>query len=291
MIFHAELKFGKKDNERLRKIRQKLRSSFESINVALLSTPYQDFRNPNAMSKEFKDCVAMLKEEILKNTSQPRTLSEIAVNSRNVDSLLKNFVEQLENGNTVSVKSAVTQYQRDEIDKAKQKFEERLENAYKKIDLPVKDGLKDKLTDAREAILDSFTENTAHIDLEVEYKNEVHGHLKHFAREKIDDYMEKNQLLIDKKINEQKAILREEAEAFQSEVERLIRNTEMESTQMQQYFDEEMNRLVDIFKENTAQLDFIPEHVETKLDSMERWAKNEFSKRVEAARQSERESK
>ena len=202
MIFHAELKFGKKDNERLRKIRQKLRSSFESINVAFLSTPCQDPRNLNAISKEYQKCVAMLKKEILKNTSQPRKLSENAVNSRNVDSLLKNFVKQLENRNTIRVKSAVTQYQRDEIDEAKQKFEECLEKAYTKIDLPVKDGLRGKLTEVKETHLDSFTKNTAHIDLEVEYKNKVYEHLKNFARKKIDDMMEKNQLLIDKKMKE-----------------------------------------------------------------------------------------
>ena len=210
-------------------------------------------------------------------------------NSRNVDSLLKNVVEQLENGDTVSVKSAVTQYQRDEINKAKQKFEECLGKAYTKIDLPVKDGLEDELTDAREALLDSFTVNTSHINLEVEYKNEVYEHLKNFARKKIDDMMEKNQLLIDKKINEQKAILREEVEAFQSAVKGELRNNEMENTQMQQYFDEEVKRFVDIFKENTAQLDFIPEHVETKLNSMRSWAEEKFNKRVEAARQSEQE--
>ena len=288
-IFHAELQFGKKNNELLRKIRQKLHSSFESINVTLLP-PRQNLRDldPNHNSTEFQKCAAMLKEEIIKKTSQPRKLSGNAVNSRNVDSLLNHFVKQLENGDNISVKSAVTQYQRDEIDKAKQKFEERLEDDYTEIDLPVKDGLKDELTDAREALLDHFTVNTSHIDLEVEYKNEVYEHLKNFARKKIDDMMEKNQLLIDKEINEQKAILMEEAEAFQSEVKRLIRNTEMESTQMQQYFDEEMNRLVDIFKKNTAQLDFIPKQVETKLDSMRRWAENEFNKRVKVTRQSER---
>ena len=198
-ILDAELKYGEKDNERLRKIRQKLRSSFESINVAFLSTPSQNLRNPNAISKEYQKCVATLKEEILKKTSHPRKLSENAVNSRNVDSLVKNFVEQLENRKTIRVKSAVTQYQCDEINEAKQKFEECLEEAYTKIDLPVEDGLEDELTDVKEKLLDSFTKNTAHIDLEVEYKNEVYEHLKNFARKRIDDMMEKNQLHIDKK--------------------------------------------------------------------------------------------
>ena len=197
-IFREELEFDKKNNGLMRRIRQKLQSSFESINVAFLSTPPQNLRNlpPNAISKEFMNCVALLKGKILEKTSQPRKLSEIAVNSRNVDSLLKNFVQQLENDNTIRVKSAVTQYQRDEIDKAKQKFEDCLEEAYTKIDLPVKDGLKHKLTDARGALLESFRKNTAHIDLEVEYKSEVFEHLNNFARKKIDDMMEKNQLLI-----------------------------------------------------------------------------------------------
>ena len=129
-------------------LRRKLRFSFESISVAFFSIPGQNLHDLdcNAPSKEFQKRVERLKNQILRQMSQPRKFGKTLVNSQSVDSLARKFVQNLESGDIVHVKSAVSQYQREEIEKAKRNFEKCLREAYEKIDLPVTDGLEGQLT-------------------------------------------------------------------------------------------------------------------------------------------------
>ena len=186
-IFDEERERGKSAKER-NKLRKKLRSSFESISVAIFSIPSQNLRNLdcNSPSKEFQECVEVLKNKILRQMSQPRKLGKTAVNSRSVDSLARQFVQKLENGDIVDVKSAVSQHQREEIEKAKREFEKCLTGDYQKIDLPVTDGLEVQLTEIKDALLKTFKKSTANIDLEVAYKTEVLRNLIQFAEREIN---------------------------------------------------------------------------------------------------------
>ena len=181
-IFDEERGRGKSSKER-NKLRRKLHSSFESISVAIFSIPSQNLRDLdcNAPSKEFQKCVELLKNKILRQMSQPRKFGKTVVNSQSVDSLARQFVQKLENGDIVDVKSAVSRHQREEIEKAKRDFEKCLREAYEKIDLPVTDGLVGQLTEIKDALLKTFKKSTANIDLEADYKGEVRQNLIQFA--------------------------------------------------------------------------------------------------------------
>lgn len=96
MIFDEENKRGEKVKER-NKVREKLLSSFESIIVSIFPAPCEDVHDldPNTTSEEFKESVKELKDAILDQMSQPRSFGTVVVNSRNVDVLVKKFVEEL----------------------------------------------------------------------------------------------------------------------------------------------------------------------------------------------------
>ena len=288
-VFDEELaknKSAKKRNE----IRRKLRSSFESIDVAIFSNPGQNLRDLdcNAPSNEFQKRVELLKNKILCQMSQPRNFGKTVVNSQSLDSLVRKFVQNLENGEIVHVKSAVSQYQRKEIEKAEQKFEKCLTEAYKEIDLPVTDGLEGQLTRKNDELLEKFIDKTASIDLEVEYRKTVLERLNHFARKGMDDKMRENQLAIKSTKAEQQLNLIKSVEEFKSAVESEIKNNKMGSTEMQQHFDEQMEALVDSFKANTAQLDWIQEQVQDKLKEVKNWAEEKFKEHVKQRKEQER---
>ena len=186
-IFDNEPERGESAKKR-NKLRRKLRSSFESISVSTFSIPSQNLRDLdcNAPSKEFQECVELLKNRILRQMSQPRKFGKTVVNSQSVDSLTRKFVQNLESGDIVHVKSAVSQYQREEIEKAQRDFQKYLREAYKEItDRPVTDRLEGQLTEIKEALLETFEKSTASIDLEADYKEEVRQNLIQFAEREI----------------------------------------------------------------------------------------------------------
>ena len=183
------------------KLRRKLHSFFKSISVSTFPIPSQ---NPgdldcNAPSTKFQECVELLKNEILCHMSQPRKFGKTLVNSQSVDSLTHKFVQNLESGDIVHVKSAVSQYQREEIEKAKRDFEKGLKEAYEKIGLPVDEDevvLDDQLTQKRDHLLETFQNSTANIDLEDVYKTEVFQNLIQFAELEIYAKKLENQAVI-----------------------------------------------------------------------------------------------
>ena len=291
MIFHENIEYCSDEVNALNTIRQKLLSSFEDISIFFFSLPGENLcdLNPKTTSKKFKEDVRQLKKKILRQMSEPRKFGANDVTSQNVDDLVRIFVKKLEDGKIIHVKSAVMQYQHEEINKEKHCFEENLEEYYKKIDVPVKDGLKKKLTEKTDALLETFKNKTANIDLEVKYREEVLELLKHFARKRMDDKMKQNQLAIKATEAEQRETLMKSVETFKSAVESEIKNCEMESTDMKQYFEDQINILVDRFKANTAQLDWIQEMVQDKLKEVKNWADKKCKEKVQATKRSEQE--
>ena len=287
-IFDEEPDERDKKVEKRNELRRKLRSTFESISVSILSLPAQNLYDldPSNTSEEFQERVDLLKNEILRQMSEPRKFGTNAVNFQNVDSLVRIFVKQLEDVNFVHVQSAVMQYQLEEINKEKQCFEESLEEYYEEIDLPVIDGLEEQLTQKKEVLLEKFKNKTANIDLEVKYRETVLERLKHFARTRMDDKMRENQRVIEA---EQQVTLMTSVDEFRSAVKSEIQNCEMASTEMQQHFEDQMNMLVNSFMANTAQLDRIQEMVQEELEGVKNWAKEKFDQTVEDRERSEQE--
>jgi hypothetical protein len=288
MIFDEENKRGEKVKER-NKVREKLLSSFESINVSIFPAPCEDVHDldPNTTSEEFRESVKELKDAILDQMSQPRSFGTVVVNSQNVDVLVKKFVEELEEGDIVHVKSVVSQLQRGVVDEAKRCFEENLIEAYKEIDVPVRDGLEELLTQERDALLDAFEQNTAKVDLEAVYKDEVLEDLEHFADRELEAKRKENLLAIQSREAEQNAILATAVEEFRSAAESKLRRGEEGSRQMQQRFPELKNRMVSNFLEKTGELDWIPEVVEKELEKLKRWVSIRLDEKVKAKQKEE----
>lgn len=288
-IFDEEPERDKSVKER-NTLRKKLLSTFESISVSIFPIPGQNLRDldPSTASEEFQKRVDQLKNDTLRQMCEPRKFGTNAVNSQNVDSLVRTFVKQLEDGNIVHVKSAVRQYQHEEIDNEKRCFEESLEEYCKKIDVPVKDELESQLIQENYKLLEKFKDKTANIDLEVEYRDKVLERLKNFARNRMNEKMRENQLIIEATKAKQRETLTKSVNEFKSAVKsELIRNSEMESAQMQQHFEEQMEVLVDSFKANTEQLDWIQELVQVKLEEVKNWTEEKFEEKVEATKRIE----
>ncbi len=78
MIFDEENRRGEKVKER-NKIRRKLLSSFESINVSFFPAPCKDVQDlhPNTTSEEFQESVKEFKEAILGQLSEPRRFGSV----------------------------------------------------------------------------------------------------------------------------------------------------------------------------------------------------------------------
>ena len=175
-------------------------SSFESITVSICAAPGKNLPNlkPNTTSAEFQKCVNQLKNKILDQMSQPRNIGTTVINFHNVDRLVHKLAKQLENGDIIRVKSAVKQYQHEQINKARRCFEENLREAYKKVDLAVTDGLEEQLTQLKIEHLESFKVSTDHIDLK---PDTLQDELDDFAKremavkkKEIQLVMENNQL-------------------------------------------------------------------------------------------------
>ncbi len=282
MIFDEENRRGEKVKER-NKIREKLLSSFESVNVSILPVPCEDVQDldPNTTSEEFKESVKDLKEAILGQLSEPRRFGSVVVSSQNVDVLVKKFVKELEDGDIVHVKSAVCQLQREVVDEAKRIFEESLINAYKQIDVPIKAGLEELRTEERDTLLDAFRKSTAKVDLEAVYRDDVLEHLDRFADRELDVKRKENQLATHSRMAEQNAILTTAEEEFRSSLEKELRRGGDGSRQMQQRFVERKQNLIDNFLKKTGELDWIPEQTKKlQLEKLKTWASAKLEERV-----------
>ena len=287
IIFHKETKCCTKVNER-NKIREKLLSSFESINVSILPAPSDDVHNLDLIntSPEFQKSVKELKDVLLGQMSQPRRFGNVIVNSQNANVLLSEFVKQLEDGDIVHVTSVVSQLQRGVVDDARRCFEEGLIKSYKEIDVPVRDGLEELLNRKRDAFLDTFTKITEKIDLETSYRDEAVKYLDHFAERQLDAKRKENQLAIQIRKAEQNAILDTAEKEFRASVERQLEG-DWGSRQMQQRFQEREQRLVAEFLSKTCELDWIVKQREKKLQELKTWASERLKKEVEAKRKEE----
>ena len=292
IIFDKEKMKERKDEKakERNRIREKILSSFQSIDVCLIPVPCEDVRDLNlgATSEKFQKSVKELKIAILRQMSQPRRFGTFVVNLQNVDNLVRKFVKELEDGNIVHVKSAISQLQREVVDKAKRKFEGSLIKAYKEIHVPMKDGLERLLIQKRDAHLQEFTKSTEKIDLEAVYMDDARKYLYHFADRERDAKKKENQLAIQFKEAKQNKILAKEEEQFRSSMETELRRCQEGSIQMQQRFQEHKQRLVDNFFKRTANLDWIPECRKKKLEELKTWASARLQEKVEAKNKEEK---
>ena len=152
----------------------------------------------------------------------------------------------------------------------------------------MRDGLEELLTQERDALLDAFEQNTAKVDLEAVYKDEVLEDLENFADREIDAKRKGNLLAIQSREAEQNAILATAVEEFRSAVESKLRRGEEGSRQMQQRFPELKNRMVSNLLEKTGQLDWIPEMVEKELEKLKRWVSIRLDEKVKAKQKEEK---
>ena len=184
--------------EEQNKLRKKLHSSFESIQVSIF---------PERNSKRFDTCVTKLKRTILRQMSQPRTFGNTIVDFQNFDSLVRDLAKKVEKDGVVHPISAVRQYQREEIDKEKRNFIEYLKMAYDGIILPVTDGLEEMLIPIKNEQLEMFKQRTATIDLETEHGDKVFEELKDFADREITVKKRENQLVTENSELREKGML------------------------------------------------------------------------------------
>ena len=139
--------------------------------------------------------------------SQPRTFGDVIIDFQNFDSLVRDLAKKLQKDGVVHPKSAVRQYQRDEIDSKKQNFTEKLKMDYDDIALPVTDGLEEMLIQIKNEHLETFTQTTATIDLETEYRDTVLEELKHIADREITTKGRENQLATENSELRRKGVL------------------------------------------------------------------------------------
>ncbi|XP_028397315.1 uncharacterized protein LOC114521097 isoform X2 [Dendronephthya gigantea] len=288
MIFDNENKRGEQVKER-NKIREKLLSSFESIDVCILPTPREDVRelDLHSTSEEFKQGIEELKYILLAQMDMPRSFGTVDVNFNNVNAFVKSFAEKLEDGDIVHVKSVVSQLQRGTVDEAKRFFEESLIEAYKKIDVPVKNGLENVLVKERDALLDAFKKITAQVDLEDVYRNDVLERLEDFADREIDAKRKENQLATQSRKAAQSAILATAEKTFRSMVENELSKAEEGAMQIEQRFPKYLQGLGDSFLEKTGGLDWIQNRSE-KFEDLKTWAFKRMKEKVEAKKNAER---
>ena len=287
LIFDEEIRRDKKVKER-NKIREKLRSSFESIKVSVFPVPCEDVQDldPSTTSNEFQKSVRQLKDTILGEISQPRRFGSLVVSCHNVDFLVRNFVKELEDGDIVHVKSAISQLQRKIVDEAKHSFDKSLVKAYKEIGVPLRAGLEELLAQKKDTLLDAFRNSTAKVDLETIYREDVLEHLERFADRELDAKRKENLLAIQSKMAEQNATLAIAEEEFRSSMESELRKGEERSSRMQQHLKESKQRLVDDFLNKTAGLDWVPQR-EKKLEDLKAWASVRLDEKVKAKKKEE----
>ncbi|XP_028397313.1 uncharacterized protein LOC114521096 [Dendronephthya gigantea] len=288
MIFDNENKRGEQVKER-NKIREKLLSSFESIDVCILPTPREDVRelDLHSTTEEFQQGIKKLKYILLAQMDMPRSFGTVDVNFNNVNAFVKSFAEKLDDGDIVHVKSVVSQLQRGTVDEAKRIFEKRLIEAYKKIDVPVQNGLEKVLVKQRDALLDEFKKVTAEVDLEDVYRDDVLERLEDFADREIDAKRKENQLATQSRKAAQNAILATAEKTFRSMVENELSKAEEGAMQIEQRFPKYLQRLVNSFLEKTGELDLIQNRLE-KLKDLKTWASKRMKEKVEAKKNAER---
>ena len=287
MIFDDENRRGEKVKER-NKIREKLLSSFETINVSVFPAPCEDLHDldPDITSEDFKECVKKLKDTILNQMEQPRRFGTDVVNSQNVDLLVRKFVKELEDGNIVNVKSVLSQIQRGVVDKAKRCFEKNLIKAYNDINVPVTKGLNELLTKKRSALFDVFKKSTEKVDLEVVYRDDALEDLDHFADRQFDSKTRENQLEIQSRKTKQIEILATAVEEFRSKVENELKKDGEKSTKMQQRLEKRVKEFVDTFLQKTGELILDAERSK-KLEELKTWANERLKEKVKAKQEAE----
>ncbi|XP_028396210.1 uncharacterized protein LOC114520181 [Dendronephthya gigantea] len=289
-IFDEEMKRGEDVNQR-NKVREKLRSSFESIKVFTLPTPSGDVSNLDlrTTSEEFQTRIEELKSIISGQLKEPRSFGNFVVNFENVDDLVKTFAQNLENGDIVNVKSVVRQLQRGTVDKAKRCFEENLIKAYKVINTPVKQDLEEHLIKKSDALLGKFRRSTAQVDLEKEYVNSVLQDLKTWASMRLKDKVEAKEK--EEKSNQQIRLMKA-VEDFRWAVEvELQRQEETDVPSLRKTFQQKKRKIIEIFQNSTSGLHLVTQCTEEELRMLESWTARKFEEKVEAVEKEERQRK
>ena len=293
MIFEQEEKRGEKVRDR-NKIREKLLSSFESIDISIFPAPCDTSNDElrdlhlRQTSQEFQESVKQLKDKVLHQMSRPRYFGSTIVCPGNADSLVEKFIEELQTGDVVHVKSVVCQLQRDIVIDAKRGFEESLIEAFKEIDVPMRNGIEELLTRKRDVLLKEFEESTANVDLETVYRDEVLEELEEFSDRELEAKRRENRFAVQSMEAEQKAILAEAAEKFRSEFENALkRGGEGNSEKAREDFEIQRERLVGEFLESTDELDWIVQLAKEELDRLLSWASEKLDEKVKAMRKEE----
>lgn len=290
MIFDEENRRGEKVRER-NKIRKKLLSSFESINVSVFPAPNEEVQDLHicTTSEEFQESVKELRDAMLGQLCQPRRFGSLVVSSQNLDFLVAKFVKQLEDGENVNVKSAISQLQCKIVDEAKNSFEQNLVKAYKEIHVSLNPAELDKLlTKQRDTLLDSFKNSTANVDLEITYRRDAHENLDRFADREHEAKRKENQLTIHSKMAEQNATIATAEEEFRSSMESKLRKCEDGSRQMQQSLEESKERLMDDFLKKTVALDWVLPERKKKSEELKKWASARLDDKVKAKKKEEK---
>ena len=289
MIFDKENRRGEKVRER-NMIREKLLLSFESINVSVFPAPNEEVQDLDicTTSEEFQERVKELKNAMLGQLCQPRRFGSLVVSSKNLDFLVAKFVKQLEDGDVVHVKSAISQLQRKIVDEAKNSFEQNFVEAYKEIHVPLKAAeLEKMLTKQRDTLLETFKKSTANVDLETIYREDVFENLDRFADRELDAKRKENLLTIHTKMAEQNATIATAEEEFRSSMESKLRKCEEGSRQMQQLLEESKERLMDDFLKKTVALNWVLPERKKKSEELKKWASARLDDKVKAKKKEE----
>ena len=133
-----------------------------------------------------------------------------------------------------------------------------------------------------------FKTTTAKVDLEAVYRDDVLEDLDRFADHELDTKRKENLLVIQSRITEQNKILAKAEEQFRSSMESELRICQEGSMQMQQRFQERKQRLVDNFSKTTADLDWIPENREKKLEKLKSWTERKIQEKVQTLEREKR---
>ena len=264
----------------LNKIREKLLSSFESVDVSILPVPCdtsnEEIRDLDFLktSEEFQEGVHELKKTILDQMKEARYFGNTIVHSENANFFVEKFVQELQEGDVVHLKSAVAQFQRGIVNAAKRLFEETLVKAFEEIDVPVMDGIEKMLTQQKDARLKAFEESTAKVDVEATYRDEVLEKLEEFSDREVETKRRENLLAIQSKEAEQKSLLKKAVQEFRAAVEsELRRSKEASSKEMRREFETSKQRMEERFLKSTDDLNWIrPELVENELKRLRSWA-------------------
>ena len=156
------------------KIREKLLSMFQSIQVRLLRLPLNTVQNNPELEG--------LKNEIRNKVTEPRRIGESAhLTPGNVSRFMEDIVDK-QKTNAIEMKSVVSEIQRKEVDEARNRFKDNLLAFADKLVFPERN-IKEKLTQEKDKLFMKFEEETSKVDFESEYKNDVKGNLEAFFQQ------------------------------------------------------------------------------------------------------------